>query len=253
MTSRTTHEFDGQHFDGRQVIFTFGSNLRGQHSSGTALHASRHFGAQAGIGRGPTGNAYAIPTRFASSLDMPLDAVLHEIGRFLEYAREHSSTLFLINRIGASSEGQEHLERAVRDAFLHAPANCLLPGVWEAMRHPDLVRLIVAGTRHFDDYALMQEKLDFLLQRYSHIEVISGRSRGADALGETYASERNLDICYMPADWSGLGRPAGPIRNEFMAWYGTHLTAFWDGVSGGTKGMIRLAEQAGLMSRVIRY
>jgi len=247
------HVFDGQRFDGRQVVICFGSNLRGNHGKGCALHAARHFGAIPGVGRGPMGNAYAIPTKFAASVSMPLDAILQEVRGFIGYARAHPEQLFQVTRIGCGLAGHASAEHAIRDAFLDAPANCLLPGVWEAVRDPDHIRLVIAGTRHFDDYDFLKSKLDFLLQRYRRITVVSGRSRGADYLGECYANERGLAICYMPADWDGLGRPAGPIRNQSMAWYGTHLVAFWDGISGGTKGMIELAREGGLMTRIVRY
>lgn len=40
------------------------------------------------------------------------------------------------------------------------------------------------------------------------------------------------------------------IRNQMMSWYGTHLLAFHDGASPGTKGMIRMAENDGLVVMV---
>lgn len=41
------------------------------------------------------------------------------------------------------------------------------------------------------------------------------------------------------------------IRNQQMAWYATHLIAFWDGASPGTRGMIEVAKQDGLQVRVL--
>ena len=43
-------------------IFVFGSNQAGRHGKGSALEARRNHGAVYGVGEGPTGNAYAIPT-----------------------------------------------------------------------------------------------------------------------------------------------------------------------------------------------
>ena len=45
------------------MIFVFGSNLAGRHGKGAALHAKKFYGAEYGVGVGPTGNAYAIPTK----------------------------------------------------------------------------------------------------------------------------------------------------------------------------------------------
>jgi len=49
-------------------IFVFGSNLSGIHGAGAALFALRNYGAVYGIGAGPTGNAYAIPTMVKCSV-----------------------------------------------------------------------------------------------------------------------------------------------------------------------------------------
>lgn len=247
------HIFDGWRFDGRPVVYTFESNLRGHHGSGSALHAARQFSAASGVGRGRTGDAFAIPTMFAATVAMPLDAILQEVRGFLKHAKAHPEQLFLVSRIGSGLPGRNNAAHAIRDAFLEAPHNCLLPGVWEMSREPDHIRLVIACTRDFDDYDFLQAKLDFLLQRYSKITVVSGRCPGAYLLGERFADERGLPICYMTDAWKGLGRPAGPSRNESMAWYGTHLVAFWNGISDGTKGMIDLAEGGGLLSRVVRY
>jgi hypothetical protein len=38
-----------------------------------------------------------------------------------------------------------------------------------------------------------------------------------------------------------------------MAWYASHLIAFWDGQSTGTKSMIDLCEKYKLEKRIISY
>ena len=43
-------------------IFVFGSNLAGMHGGGAARTANKLFGAEMGVGVGPTGQCYAIPT-----------------------------------------------------------------------------------------------------------------------------------------------------------------------------------------------
>ena len=42
-------------------VFVFGSNLQGHHTGGAARYAYKHFGAEWGVGIGPTGQCYAIP------------------------------------------------------------------------------------------------------------------------------------------------------------------------------------------------
>ena len=52
--------------------------------------------------------------------------------------------------------------------------------------------LLVAGTRTFEDYNFLKEKLDHLLtnQKDRTINIVSGGARGADALAEKYAKEK---------------------------------------------------------------
>jgi len=116
------------------------------------------------------------------------------------------------------------------------------------------MNLIVAGGRDFTNYKLLKEKIDFLLSNTDKEEVtiLCGKAKGADSLGERYANENNIDVWEYPADWS-KGKQAGYLRNSQMADDGTHLVAFWDGVSRGTKHMIDLATKKGLVVRVIKY
>lgn len=117
-------------------------------------------------------------------------------------------------------------------------------------------RVIVAGSRHFNDYALLERKLDaiFLHSKPEEVAIISGCCEGADTLGERYARERGMSLIQCPAMWKAFGRlRAGYIRNGLMADIATHLVAFWDGKSTGTKMMIEIAEAKGLPVRVIRF
>ena len=109
------------------------------------------------------------------------------------------------------------------------------------------MKIIIAGSRTFTDYKKLCEVCDQILQDQNNIEIVSGAYyRGADKLGEKYATEKGLKLTKFPADWKRFGRAAGPKRNEQMANYADALVAFWDGKSRGTKNMIDLAEQLGL-------
>lgn len=116
------------------------------------------------------------------------------------------------------------------------------------------MRVIVAGGRDFSNYDLLRERLDYYLSRTGEpVEIVSGTARGADQLGERYAKERGLPVASFPADWNRFGKAAGYKRNSEMASYATHLVAFWDGESRGTKHMINLAERHNLVVRVVPY
>lgn len=114
-------------------------------------------------------------------------------------------------------------------------------------------RVIIAGSRGFNDYPLLASTMDTLLQNITvPIVVICGMARGADLLGERYALDRGFQVQRFPADWDKYGKRAGYIRNEEMAKNADALVAFWDGESRGTKHMIELAGKYGLKTRVIK-
>lgn len=120
------------------------------------------------------------------------------------------------------------------------------------------VRIIVAGSRDFNDSSLLTKTLsDFIaelaLSGGVELEIVSGGARGADRLGERFAYAYHIPIALFEADWEKHGKRAGYLRNEEMAKYGTHLVAFWDGKSKGTKHMIDLATKNNLIVKVIRY
>lgn len=112
-------------------------------------------------------------------------------------------------------------------------------------------RVIIAGGRDFECQKLAFECLDGL--RNIDVEIVCGGARGADALGEYWATVFNKPVKYFPADWDKYGKAAGHIRNKQMAEYGTHLIAFWDGKSKGTKNMIENADRLGLSKLIIIY
>ena len=136
-----------------------------------------------------------------------------------------------------------------------------------------MIKLIIAGGRDFSDYNLLQlETQRFLVEQNfnpKEVTIISGKAYGADTLGEDFANKYHFPIIEMPAKWDDIENPirliktrrdgtkynalAGPIRNEEMAKIATHLIAFWDGKSSGTKSMIGLGEKYKLISKIIRY
>jgi hypothetical protein len=116
-------------------------------------------------------------------------------------------------------------------------------------------RIIIAGGREFNDKTLMCESINTLIEPMdiSTIEFVSGKARGADTLGEQLGRANGIPIAEFPANWDKYGKSAGYRRNAEMAAYSTHLIAFWDGKSVGTKHMIDLATKANLNVTVVRY
>lgn len=113
-------------------IFVFGSNEAGRHGKGAALHARNHHRAQYGVGFGPTGDAWAIPTKDAKLRTLPLDRIADYVRQFLSYAEEHPELSFKVTAIGTGYAGYGHKD--IAPMFAHAPANCRLPDEWRPWR-----------------------------------------------------------------------------------------------------------------------
>ena len=115
-------------------------------------------------------------------------------------------------------------------------------------------RVIIAGSRSFNDYVLLREQCLSILQekmRTHRVIIVSGHARGADSLGERFAKEFRLPFELHPAKWRLLGRAAGMVRNAEMAKCSDALIAFWNGESSGTRHMINFARKRGLEISVI--
>ena len=117
------------------------------------------------------------------------------------------------------------------------------------------MKLIIAGSRGFEDFdSLERAVLVFLKQNRKTgepVEIISGRARGVDQLGEKFARKYGLKIIKMPAEWDRYGKSAGYRRNAEMAEIASHCIIFWDGQSKGSKHMADLTKEQELRFEVV--
>lgn len=112
-------------------------------------------------------------------------------------------------------------------------------------------RVVIAGSRNFNDYALFSSIVDKCLSRIRNeykIIILSGHCSGADMMAERYAKENGFELEVFPADWS-LGRKAGPLRNKQMIDVADFAIAFPSG-GRGTQSLINFAKQKGIPTRV---
>lgn len=116
-------------------------------------------------------------------------------------------------------------------------------------------KVVVCGGRNFNDYDLLEQKLDFFLANLdkSKIDILSGCARGADTLAIKYAEKRGYKVYRFPAEWDRYGKEAGIVRNTMMAGSGSHCVAFWNKKSTGTLDMINKAKQQGLVTSIVYY
>lgn len=112
------------------------------------------------------------------------------------------------------------------------------------------MKTIIAGGRDVTDYSAVVSAIKE--SGFVITEVVSGKARGVDKLGELWAEAYSIPVKLFPADWAKHGRAAGPIRNEQMAKYADALIAVWDGESRGTGDMIKQATKLGLQVFVFR-
>lgn len=109
-------------------IFVFGSNLGGAHGKGAAKVAKVNFGAVYGVGEGPTGRSYAIPTKDKHLKVLSLERIQVGVDAFLSYARERPNQKFFITRVGCGLAG--YSDQQIAPMFSSAPLNCNLPREW---------------------------------------------------------------------------------------------------------------------------
>lgn len=112
-------------------------------------------------------------------------------------------------------------------------------------------RVVIAGSRNFNDYELFSSVVDKCLSRIRHeydIIILSGHCSGADMMAERYAQENGFELEIFPADWS-LGRKAGPLRNKQMVDIADYAIAFSSG-GRGTQSLINFAKQKGIPTKI---
>lgn len=119
-------------------------------------------------------------------------------------------------------------------------------------------KVIIAGGRDFDNTLAGFRKINKLIARISDdpekdVTIIEGGAKGADRVGRLWAKEFGARCQTFKADWDTHGKRAGILRNCEMAEHATHLIAFWDGESRGTKHMIEEARRKGLKVAVVWY
>lgn len=113
------------------------------------------------------------------------------------------------------------------------------------------MKTIIAGSRTIASYEVVQKAV--LLAQGAGLEiteVVSGKARGIDTLGEEWAKANNIPVAEFPvraADWKRYGKRAGYLRNQQMGEYADALIAIWDGKSRGTVHMIDIADSLGLV------
>ena len=229
-------------------VFVFGSNEAGVHGRGAAREARLNYGAEIGVGSGLRGRSFAIPTKDACLVSLPLGSIGKYVAEFLVVAAAQPEVRFQVTRVGCGLAG--FTDDWIWPLFRGVSGNVMLPGTWDATAgRLALPRVVVAGSRSLSDAAFQRSlaaAMNRVRSKIGSFEVVSGQAAGPDRLGAAWARDAGLDVASFPARWDRWGKPAGFRRNRQMGWYATHLVAFHDGHSRGTANMIALARADGL-------
>lgn len=121
-------------------------------------------------------------------------------------------------------------------------------------------KLIIAGSRAFNDYEVLKNETDAFINilkdkgliENNDVTIVSGGAKGADKLGERYAKERGYHCEIHVPDWS-IGKQAGILRNIRMADVSNGCIVFNVNNSKGSKHMSDCATKKGLTTQVVNY
>lgn len=115
------------------------------------------------------------------------------------------------------------------------------------------MKLAIVGSRDFNDFDLLEQKIkeNYCLSEIT--EIISGGASGADTLAEDFADKYKIKKTIFEAKWELYGKSAGMKRNILIIKNCTNVIAFWDGKSKGTENAINLALKNGKTVKIIYF
>lgn len=106
---------------------------------------------------------------------------------------------------------------------------------------------LICGGRDFCDRDLFGSVMRRLLeQRGRPSRIVHGDCRGADRMADKWCRSMGIKAIPVRAEWTRLGRAAGPIRNQRMLdEHAIDVLVAFPG-NNGTADMVRRARKAGL-------
>ena len=107
------------------------------------------------------------------------------------------------------------------------------------------MNVAIVGSRNYTNYDDFKWFVENALQTWDidDIQVVSGGAQGADAMAEKWARQNNFPIKIFKPDWLKYGKAAGPIRNQQIIEYATHVIAFPSKTGKGTQDSIMRAKK----------
>ena len=115
-----------------------------------------------------------------------------------------------------------------------------------------MFNVIIYADKDFDNYELLESKCDFFLSRKKK-EEITVLSTGECKLVEKYATEKDLSVSVIKADWENKGSRAGYLRNKKLTDIGNAAIIFVGSYceNKGVPSLTRMSQEKHLLVRVI--
>jgi len=106
------------------------------------------------------------------------------------------------------------------------------------------MRAFIGGSRSIIDPAALEAGI--ALSTWTITEIITGTSRGTDALVIAWAERGKIPCTAIPADWTRFGGRAELVRSEMVLPMVEGCLLLWDGYSTGTATMMASARKRGI-------
>lgn len=135
---------------------------------------------------------------------------------------QSASVVLLLSLTAGNRPASGPIAPTARASALQAEC-CGFESHWVHSNYRSYMRLLVCGSRHWDDFETLSLCLDWFYDAFhaSGFCVIEGGAKGADQLAGKWVAVqkragRAIEHKVFEADWKRHGRAAGPMRNQVM-------------------------------------
>lgn len=109
---------------------------------------------------------------------------------------------------------------------------------------------LITGSQSFEDYSKLCERLDYFLHNKQEVVLaVMSSLRWKRCVGD-YARRRKISCVEFKQDISGAKKS---LFKTLSCVPETGCVCFWDGLSKGTAGSIKLSAEYGVPCRVVRF
>lgn len=230
------------------TIFVFGSNLAGQHLGGAAAFAVKHYNAEFGVGEGPTGKSYALPTKDEHLNSLPLTDVQWHVEQLLAFGRTQREARFQVTRIGCGLAG--FTDEQIAPMFKKTSDNVFLPGRWLSLnRQLERARLFVEGSNDFSVERIEKTLTESTAPWGGRIELVTTGSGAVNDVVRAWARRKDLPWTPFLKDEMKFQEQADIILDDQLAWYCTHAIVYHHQVDGPLVRRMEALRKEGLKVR----